>query len=160
MPTVAPSQVPADKPRWILDLTIPVNVDPGVGNIPGVTLVHLDQLSRITDNTLQQRLRYIPEAEAIIAEVRADFNQWLESRRFAPVIKALKEKLQAMKEEELDHQSRKLQAFDPKLAEAVSEGMIHKITRQFANHLKEADLDTDDSLEWIRKVFQLEIETP
>ena len=159
VPTVTPAMVPADKPRWILDLTIPVNVDPEVGKLSGVTLVHLDQLSRITDNTLQQRLRFIPEAEAIIAGVRDDFNQWLESRRFAPVIKALKEKLQAMKEEELDHQSRKLHSFDPKLAEAVSEGMIHKITRQFANHLKDADLDTDDSLEWIRKVFHLEIES-
>ena len=159
-PTVTASQVPPNKARWILDLTIPVNVDPGVAKLPGVTLVHLDQLSRITDDTLQQRQRYIPEAEAIIAEVRADFNQWLESRRFAPVIKALKEKLQAMKEEELDYHSRKLQEFDPSLADAVSDGIILKITRQFANHLKAADLDTDDSLEWIRKVFQIEIETP
>lgn len=160
VPTVTAGQVPADKPRWILDLTIPVNVAPEVGELPGVTLVHLDRLSRITDDTLSQRQRFIPQAEAIIAQVREDFNQWLESRRFAPVIKALKEKLQAMKEEELDHQSKKLQAFDPALADAVSEGIILKITRQFANHLKEADLDSDDSLEWIRKVFQLETNTP
>lgn len=160
VPTITAGHIPADKPRWILDLTIPVNVAPEVGNLPGITLVHLDRLSRITDDTLQQRQQFIPQAEAIISEVRADFNQWLESRRFAPVIKALKEKLQAMKEEELDHQSRKHTTFDPALADAVSEGMILKITRQFANHLKEADLDTDDSLEWIQKVFQLEIETP
>lgn len=160
VPTVTASHVPADKPRWILDLTIPVNVAPEVGDLPGVTLVHLDRLSRITDDTLAQRQRYIPQAEAIIDEVRGEFNLWLESRRFAPVIKALKEKLQAMKEEELDHHSKKHQADDAKLAEAVSEGIILKITRQFANHLKEADLDSDDSLEWIRKVFQLETDTP
>ena len=160
VPTVTASHVPADKPRWILDLTIPVNVAPEVGDLPGVTLVHLDRLSRITDDTLSQRQRHIPHAEAIINEVRGEFNLWLESRRFAPVIKALKEKLQAMKEEELDHQSKKHQADDAKLAEAVSEGIILKITRQVANHLKEADLDSDDSLEWIRKVFQLETDTP
>lgn len=156
-PTVTAPMVPADKPRWILDLTIPFNVAREVGVKNGITLVDLDQLSRITDNTLQQRRSYIPQAESIIAEVHGEFNQWLESRRFAPVIRALKAKLKTMKEEELDNQARKIDGFDASQADVVTERIIQKITRHFANHLKDSDIDTDDSLELIQKVFQLEI---
>lgn len=158
VPTVKKSQIPEGKPRWILDLTVPVNVDPEVGKIPGVTLVHMDLLSRITDESLVQRQQYIPQANAILAEVHSEFNLWLESRRFAPVIQALKAKLQTFKEEELDYHSRKLQPLDPKLAEAVSEGIIKKITKHVANHLKDANGGTEDSLEILRQVFQLESE--
>jgi glutamyl-tRNA reductase len=159
-PTISPEMIPPGSQRWVLDLSIPMNVDPGVAEIPGVTLVHLDQLSKITDSTLEARKEYIPHAEAILREVHSEFNQWLESRRFAPVIKALKQKLETMKEEELDFQSRKIDGFDIDQADKVSNRIIHKITRQFVNHLKDSEIDTDESLELIRKVFQLEIKTP
>ena len=159
-PTINPEMIRPGSQRWILDLSIPMNVDPEVAEIPGVTLVHLDQLSKITDSTLEARRAYIPKAETILEEVHSDFNQWLESRRFAPVIRALKQKLETMKDEELDFQSRKIDGFNMDQADKVSDRIIHKITRQFANHLKDSEIDTDESLELIRKVFQLEIETP
>ena len=155
-PTVLPEHLKADKPRWVLDLSIPMNVAPEVGELPATTLVHLDQLSRITDQTLSERKKDIPKAEAIIEEVHADFSEWLESRRFAPVISALNQKLRIMRDEELDYQSRKFKDFQHEQAEAVSNRIINKITRQFANHLKDGQMDTEESLEWIRKVFQLE----
>ncbi len=159
-PTITPEMIRSHGERWILDLSIPMNVDPKVAGMPGVTLVHLDQFSRITDATLEAREMHIPQAEAILGEVREEFNQWLESRRFAPVIKALKKKLEVMKEEELDFQSRKIEGFDKHQADRVSDRIIHKITRQFANHLKDSEIDTEESLELIRRVFQLEVKTP
>ncbi len=155
-PTVLPEHLMADKQRWVLDLSIPMNVAPEVGELPATTLVHLDQLSRITDQTLSERKKDIPKAEAIIEEVHSDFSEWLESRRFAPVISALNQKLRIMRDEELDYKSRKFKDFQHEQAEAVSNRIINKITRQFANHLKDGQMDTEESLEWIRKVFQLE----
>ena len=158
-PTVLPAHLNGGKARWVLDLSIPMNVAQEVREMEQITLVHLDQLSRITDQTLAVRKKDLPLAEAIIEEVLSDFYQWLESRRFAPVIKALNQKLRTMKEEELDFQSRKLEDFQLAQAEAVSDRIIQKITRQVANHLKDSEFDTDESLEWIRNVFQLEIKT-
>jgi glutamyl-tRNA reductase len=157
-PTITPEMIRGNKERWILDLSIPVNVSPNVGQCPGTTLVHMDQFSQITDSTLQTRMEHIPEAEKILEEIHSDFNQWLESRRYAPVIKALKQKLEHLKEAEIDFQSRKRNGFDKDQAEAVSDRIIQKITRQFANHLKNSESDREESLEFIRKVFQLEIE--
>ena len=138
---------------------MPKNVNNNVKELKNVTLVHLDQLSQITDETLANRKTYIPKANTIIGEVKCDFLKWLETRKFAPVINALKEKLMMMKEEEVDFHSKKFQDFNHEQAELVSERIIQKITKQFANHLKSAEVDTDDSLALIKKVFKLEIES-
>ncbi|MBT8206357.1 MAG: glutamyl-tRNA reductase [Eudoraea sp.] len=159
-PTITKELIGSANPLLILDLSIPKNVADHVATLPEVSVVHLDHLSKITDDTLEKRRSYIPQAEGIIREVQAEFTNWLESRKFAPVIKALKDKLRSMKEAELDFQSKKQLDFDAAHADLVSDRIIQKITKQFANHLKEAEIDTDDSLELIRKVFQLEVDTP
>ena len=140
----------------ILDLSIPKNVAEDVEELDNVKLVHLDHLSQITDGTLQRRKKFIPEAEAIIAEVESEFNKWLETRKFAPTIKALKKKLRMMKDAELDFQRKKISDFNDEQAEIVSNRIIQKIMKHFANHLKEDSDTTDESIELIQKVFQLE----
>ena len=62
-----------------------------------------------------------------------------------------------MQEEEIDFHSKKMNDFNQDQAEIISERIIQKITKQFANHLKRSEVDTEDSLELIQKVFQLEI---
>ncbi len=158
-PTITKELVYPKKPLLILDLSIPKNVSDDVADLPNVTVIHLDQLSRMTDETLVRRKQYVPQAEAIIESVKKDFMEWLESRRFAPVIKALKKKLRTMKEEELDYHSKKVADFNPLLADLISDRIIQKITKQFANHLKDTEIDAEESLEFIQKVFQLQIDS-
>ncbi len=159
-PTITSDLIHSKKPLLILDLSIPKNVAPEVAEHSQVSLLHLDHLSQITDETLERRKEYIPEAQRIIDEVRADFIQWLETRKFAPVIKALKKKLKTMKEEEIDFHSKKINDFNAEQADLVSDRIIHKITKSFVNHLKDSEIDAEDSLEFIQKVFQLEVESP
>ena len=159
LPTISKSLLHTKKPLLILDLSVPKNVHDDVTELDNVTLVHLDQLSQITNDTLANRKAYIPKANEIIEEVKYDFVKWLETRKFAPVINALKEKLMTIKVEEVDFHSKKLDDFNQEQAELVSERIIQKITKQFANHLKSAEVDTDDSLALIKKVFKLEIES-
>lgn len=155
-PTISKELIYPKKELLVLDLSIPKNVSEEVANMDNVTLVHLDQLSQITDDTLQRRKKFIPQAEAIITEVETDFNKWLETRKFAPTIKALKKKLKSMKDDELDFQRKKIANFNDEQAEIVSNRIIQKIMKHFANHLKEDVETTDESLELIQKVFQLE----
>ncbi len=159
-PTITSDLIHSKKPLLILDLSIPKNVAPEVAELPQVSLLHLDHLSQITDETLERRKEHIPQAQTIIDEVKTDFIQWLETRKFAPVIKALKKKLKTMKEEEIDFQSKKISDFNAQQADLVSDRIIHKITKRFVNHLKDSDIDAEDSLEFIQKVFQLEVESP
>ncbi len=110
-PTIDKTILNLKKPLLILDLSIPKNVNENVRDIEGVTLIHMDHLSQMTDDTLENRKKYIPAAEAIIEEVREEFLSWMKARRFAPTIHALKEKLNAIKMSELDFQSRKIENY-------------------------------------------------
>jgi len=155
-PTVDKHCIQTSKPLLILDLSIPKNVNQNVTDLDNVTLVHLDDLSQITDETLERRKEHIPVAEAIIEEIKTDFNAWLSTRKFAPTIKALKHKLTDFASAELDTQRKKMNDFNEAQAELISNNIIQKITNHFAHHLKGDDVSTDDSLELIKKVFQLE----
>lgn len=154
-PTVDKAILNLKKPLLILDLSIPKNVHENVEELEGVTLIHMDYLSQLTDETLENRKLHIPAAEAIIEEVKEEFVTWTKGRKFAPTINALKEKLNAIKVSELDFQSRKIVDFNEAQAEIISNRIIHKITTHFANHLKDDDTMVDESIEWIEKVFKI-----
>lgn len=155
-PTITKDLIFNKKDLLILDLSIPKNVANEVEELPGVSLIHLDHLSQITDETLERRKAAIPQAHEIITEMEADFNSWLETRKFAPTIKALKKKLRTMKDAEVDFQRKKIENFNERQAEVLGDRIIQKIMNQFANHLKGDSNSTDESLELIQKVFQLE----
>lgn len=154
-PTIDASVLNPKKPLLILDLSIPKNVNENVRNVDNVTLVHMDHLSQITDETLEKRKEHIPAAEEIIKEIISEFSSWTKSRKFAPTIHSLKEKLATIKNSELNYQKKKLANFNEEQAEIISNRIIQKITTQFANHLKNEDTMVDESIEWIEKVFQL-----
>jgi len=158
-PTVDKHLIQSKKPLLILDLSIPRNVHLNVLELEHVSLIHLDDLSQITDETLEKRKAQIPIAKQILNEVEAEFNSWLETRKFAPTIKALKLKLNDFKIAELDTQRKKLVGFNEEQAEIISNNIIQKITNHFAHHLKDDAIPTDESLELIKKVFQLEATT-
>lgn len=156
LPTISKSILKNDKPLLILDLSIPRNVDLNVEECMGIQLIHLDYLSQMTDKTLDRRKQFIPQAEAIIDEVKSEFIEWTKMRKFAPTIHALKSKLELIKENELNYQRKKIENFDEQQAELISMRIIQKITTQFANHLRHEDTVVDSSIEWIEKVFQIE----
>ncbi|MGG5488314.1 glutamyl-tRNA reductase [Gaetbulibacter sp. PBL-D1] len=155
-PTVDKHLIQSKKPLLVLDLSIPKNVDSNVKDLSNITLIHLDDLSQITDETLEKRKGQVPYAETIIEEIKIEFNNWLETRKFAPTIKALKHKLNDFKIAELDSQRKKLVDFNEAQAELISNNIIQKITNHFAHHLKDDGISTIESLELIKKVFQLE----
>jgi glutamyl-tRNA reductase len=155
-PTVDKAILNLKKPLLILDLSIPKNVNENVTTVNGVTLVHMDHLSQITDETLENRKKHIPAAEVIIEEIMDDFMAWTKQRKFAPTIHALKKKLNSIKESELSVQRKKLSNFDEAQAELISARIIQKITNHFASHLKDDTTMVDESIEWIEKIFQIE----
>nr|WP_294938233.1 glutamyl-tRNA reductase [uncultured Flavobacterium sp.] len=155
-PTIDKAILNLKKPLLILDLSIPKNVNENVQELENVTLVHMDHLSQMTDETLENRRKHIPAAEAIIEEIKDEFISWTKARKFAPTIHALKEKLNTIKDNELNFQRKKISNFDEEQAEIISNRIIQKITTHFANHLKDDNTMVDESIEWIEKIFQIE----
>lgn len=158
-PTIDKSILTLKKPLLILDLSVPKNVNENVQDIENITLVHLDKLSQITDETLENRKKHIPAAEKIISEIKNEFITWANGRKYAPTIHALKAKLNAIKEAEVNHHKKKIANFDETQAELISNRIIQKITSHFANHLKDENTTIEESIQWIERVFQIETST-
>ncbi|OZV70750.1 glutamyl-tRNA reductase [Winogradskyella aurantia] len=155
-PTVQKALISTNKPLLFLDLSIPKNVNEDVNDLRNVTLVHMDDLAKITDNTLEKRKTFIPTAKKIIDEVMGEFNGWLDTLKFVPTIQAIKHKLSVLTTTEINTQRKKISDFNEDQAELISNNLIQKITNHFAHHLKEDQHTSDESIELIKKIFQLE----
>lgn len=155
-PTISKELLYLKKPLLILDLSIPKNVSEDVKENDLVTLIHLDELSSVTNQTLQQRAEQIPVAKTIIDEVKSEFNTWVHNRHFIPTVIALKSKLSEIKNGEIDYHRKKLDGFNEQQAEIISDRIIQKITTQVVNHLKQTNGSTDLHLSMLEKMFQLE----
>jgi len=92
------SQFEYSKPKVLIDLSIPNNIEPNCKDLNHIILVNVDDLSKINDATLQMRLQEVPKAKAIIGEHIAEFLEWHEMRKNVPIIKAAKSKLMEMQE--------------------------------------------------------------
>jgi glutamyl-tRNA reductase len=92
-PVVLTSQLTGKGNKLVIDLSIPYNVEASAGDLPNITLVNVDELSKINDETLLRRKMEIPKAKNIINESIAGFIDWCEMRKNAPALSALKSKL-------------------------------------------------------------------
>jgi glutamyl-tRNA reductase len=153
-PTIIKEHISNNKEILILDLSMPENVAKEVSDFSGVSLINVDELSKITDETLAVRQKEIPFAEKIIETHKEEFNSWLNHRRFTPAIAALKESLEIIKKDEINFQKKKISNFDESQAEILTTRFIQKITTQFVKHLKDEETSVSESLEIIQKVFQ------
>ncbi|UMB60571.1 glutamyl-tRNA reductase [Lutibacter sp. A80] len=155
-PTVLKNHLKPGKELLIIDLSMPENVESTVKNEPGIRLINLDELSKITDNTIEIRKKQIPLAQEIIEKYKQEFNDWISHRKYVPAVNALKESLKAIQHDEIDFHSKKIKNFNVEHAEFVTNRMIQKITTQFVKHLKDEETSVDQSINVISKIFDLE----
>ncbi len=152
VPTITKEHV-SSKKLLILDLSMPANVAEEVSNLDNVTLINVDELSKITDETLAVRQQEVPVAESIIEVYKEEFNEWLNHRRFTPAINALKQSLLSIQKDEINFHKKKIQGFDETQAEVITSRFIQKITTQFVKHLKDEKTSINQSIEVMSRVF-------
>ncbi len=141
----------------IIDLSLPNNVDGIVEELPQIDLVILDDLSSVTDSTLELRKLEIPKATKIIETHKEEYTKWLSHRQYTPVIHGLQETLKTIQEAEVKVATKN----NPELADfanQMSEKMIQKITNRFALHLKNEPEMANQSIAVIKEVFNINLE--
>lgn len=93
-PVILAAQLEGRGKKLIIDLSIPYNVETAAQQLENITLVNVDGLSKLKDETLQKRKAEVPKAQAIIAAHTAEFSEWHAMRKHTPILKAVKDKLQ------------------------------------------------------------------
>lgn len=100
-PTLLRKHVEGYGAKLIIDLSIPYNVEATVAALDSVRLVNVDELSKVADETLQNRMAEVPKAKRIIEEHVAEFKNWYIMRQHVPVIKAVKSTLETLQQTHL-----------------------------------------------------------
>jgi len=95
-PVISAAHLINGSKKIIIDLSIPYNVEKSAQYLPNITLVNVDKLSEIKDETLHKRKAEIPRVKAIIADHINEFLEWHEMRKNVPVLTAVKQRLQTM----------------------------------------------------------------
>jgi len=120
----------AQRPLFILDLAVPRDFDPKVGDFPGVYLYSVDDLGKHCERNRREREREWPKAQRIIEEETARFMTDLHHRSTGPTIKRLKARADEVKAEELDRLLNKLGTnIDPKVRGEIEKGFERLVNK-------------------------------
>ena len=117
------------KPMFMVDLAVPRDIEPEVGQLDDVYLYTVDDLSALVQLASEKRQAAVEQAEVIIDAGVQGFLHWLDQRASVPLIQALNRQVQVWQEAELGRARRRLaKGEDPAaVLEALSQGLSQKM---------------------------------
>lgn len=95
-----------DRTRYFLDLAHPRNFDPALGDFGGVELFDLDHVFERVEAARESRAAQVPRAEAIVQAQAEHFARWLRSRQGVDVLRAVREHVLDVAQEEAERFAR------------------------------------------------------
>lgn len=148
---------------FMIDIAVPRDIDPAVGDIDNVYLYNIDNLQEIVDDNMKIRLKEAEKAEAIISEEILSFSNWLSTLKVVPTIVSLKRKAEDIIAGELERSDtwvRNLNDDDREKVKSIASSIVNKILHDPIMSLKEESLNggADPYVAAIMRLFRLEHE--
>jgi glutamyl-tRNA reductase len=92
----------------VIDIALPRDVEPGVGDLPGIHLYNLDDLQAGVSEGIERRAQEVEHVRGIIVEEVGAFERWLRSRSVAGAISELRQRADDLRRQELERTLRQL----------------------------------------------------
>ena len=145
---------------FLIDLSVPRNINPDVASIEGAYLYNVDDLQHVADANLELRQNKARDAEQIVVREVEDFRKRLVAQDAVPTIVELQQRLEAIRAAELEKCLRKLGPITTEQRSAIdllTTQMVNKILHYPILQLKDVgDEPERESLRnTIRKIFGL-----
>lgn len=147
-------------PLTLIDVALPRDVEPSARGLDGLYLYDIDDIQRVVDANIRQRLACVPDVERIIAEESAAFMAWWHGREVVPTIAELRRKVQAVAQAELEaalNQMAHLDDADRQRIERLAHRLVNKILHEPTVNLRQRaqDGDAGDYSRVLRELFAL-----
>lgn len=117
------------QPKLIVDIAVPRNVDPSIGERENIALFNTDNLSGYSGYSGENRVRLIHHAHQVIEREYSKYHQWMVSRTAAPVITQLRAKVEDIRRNEVAE----IEAFCPHVQKSCS--VIDDLSRILVNKI-------------------------
>jgi glutamyl-tRNA reductase len=149
-----------NRPICVIDISVPRNVDPGVGKLPNVFVFDVDDLESVISSNIREREREAERAELIVKSEVMQFHQSLRVMDIGPEIGAFKEKLQDMARAELERHRKRLGALTAEQETAIDAlllSTVNKISHPVLDQMKRTqEIGDAETVQALRDIFGLE----
>ena len=147
-------------PLLIIDIAVPRDVDPAAGELPGVTLLNMDDLGAFVETARTERSREASAVLAIIEEEVERYRSVATARESAPLISALRARADSISAAELQRHAARLRDLSPSqraVVESLLRGTVNKLLHEPTVRLKSASGHArgDRLAEALRDLFDL-----
>ena len=130
-----------NRPMFFIDIAVPRDIDPAINSLDNVFLYDIDDLQKVIDGNLKDRLREAKRGEEI-AELEVEkLLGRLKTLDVVPTIVELQNHLEHIRQTELHRLHSHLKSRSPEQLEAVemlTKGMINKILHPPISHLRQS----------------------
>lgn len=149
-----------NRPSFFIDISVPRNIDPAVGELPNLFVFDIDDLEAVVASNIREREREAERAELIVDSEVTQFQQALRALDIGPTLGALRKKLQDIAKSEMERQRNRLGHLSPeqeRAIEAMLTSTVNKISHPLLSHLRRSyDLSEKDTLREWRDLFGLD----
>ena len=125
----------------LIDIAVPRDIDPEVGDLPGVFLFDIDDLQKVIEANKEKRKKEAEKAAQLIARRVREYEKWRRMQDVNPVIVKLRQNVEAMRREELDKSLRHLHGCSEEVRkelDRLSYSIMNKMLHQPITELKRA----------------------
>ncbi|MBO3460634.1 glutamyl-tRNA reductase [Aetokthonos hydrillicola Thurmond2011] len=152
------------KPLMLFDISVPRNVHSDVNELSNVQAFNVDDLKAVVAQNHESRRKMAQEAQALLEEEVSSFDIWWRSLETVSTISCLRNKMETIREQELEKALSRLGSeFGDKhqeVIEALTKGIVNKILHEPMVQLRsQQDLETRRScMETLQTLFNLDVE--
>ena len=149
-----------NRPAFFIDISVPRNIDPAIGDIPNVFVFDVDDLESVISSNIREREREAERAELIVESEIMQFQSSLRALDAGPTIGALRETLQAIARQEMTRQRSRLgqlTAEQERAIEALLLSTVNKISHPVLTQMRSSFDESDpETVQAWRDIFGLE----
>lgn len=148
------------RPLFLIDIAVPRDVDPRVGEMDSIFLYDVDDLQQVAQENLTARRREAHAAEEIVRGEVEQFEQWRRSLTLTPTVVALRERFREVLLAELERTVPRLKGITEKDRQSLDrmiDAMVNKLLHQPLTQLKRGSETPEGALliDAARRLFAL-----
>lgn len=149
------------KPLYLIDIAVPRDLDPAIGELDNVFLYDIDDLEGIVETNLELRRKEAAKIEVMIEREIEQFNDWYKTLGVVPLIRALQEKAEEIHQHTFNSLTNKLPDLDEhelKVIRKLTKSIVNQMIQDPIIRMKEmaGEKRSDEAMDMFVKLFALE----
>jgi len=153
------------RPVFLIDIALPRDVEPAVGDLENVYLYNLDDLQQVVATTQSRRGDSVEQARRLVNEHVERYLAWHRAREMGPMIDRLYRRHHELAREEVERVANKLPGLsgdERQLLDELARRIVNKLLHDPVSKLRESDaahgLGPTAYLHAMEKLFQLDVD--